>query len=552
MANGRNRTYRQATAPSAPVLGDLWFDTSSSDRARRWSGTVWVDTSDTRIASNAAAITTESVARADADSALAGQINTVSSVATARNRTFRQATAPTGVVAGDLWYDTATGNLLRRWSGSAWVATDDARLASNAAAITAEALARADADGSLATQITTVSAVANARNRTYRQSTAPENPATGDLWFNTANGNLARRWSGTGWVDTDDTRIAANAAAITSESVARATADDVLAGQITTVSAQANRVRSYRQPTAPGLPQTGDLWFDTASDNRAKRWSGTAWVDTSDTRIGANAAAITTEATARATADEALATQLVTVSSSVDTLSAEVTTQATTLADVEGRQAASLVFRARAGGAVGEVEIVAGDDLTGDASAVTIRSDRFRFEGDLAEFLGDVRITGNLIVEGDISAESHAFDVPYVGDADANFRVIHGTDYVEVMILDEIRTVAGRPVKMHISCNIDAPDGLVFGLFLFQRRVRPDLVSGWSGWEDVRFSDTGPLSGSVYGPTLNMTPFYHMTADLRSAAEYRQYRFLLRRQPGAPERRIRLCRIYAGVEQLKR
>ncbi|MNB84702.1 Fibronectin type III protein [compost metagenome] len=37
---------------------------------------------------------------------------------------------------------------------------------------------------------------------------------------------------------------------------------------------------------------TGDLWFDTANNNRPYRYSGTAWIATDDPRIAANAAAV--------------------------------------------------------------------------------------------------------------------------------------------------------------------------------------------------------------------------------------------------------------------
>jgi len=37
---------------------------------------------------------------------------------------------------------------------------------------------------------------------------------------------------------------------------------------------------------------TGDLWFDTANNNRPYRYSGTAWVATDDPRIASNAAAV--------------------------------------------------------------------------------------------------------------------------------------------------------------------------------------------------------------------------------------------------------------------
>lgn len=105
---------------------------------------------------------------------------------------------------------------------------------------------------------------------------------------------------------------------------------------------------------------------------------------------------------------------------------------------------------------------------------------------------------------------------------------------------------------MHLSCNIDAPDGQVVGVFAFQRRVRPVGDMLWSDWEDVRFCDTGTLVGRLSEPNETMTPFYHMSSDIRSVAEERQYRFMLRRHLGAEARRIRLCRIYGGVEQLKR
>jgi hypothetical protein len=81
-------------------------------------------------------------------------------------------------------------------------------------------------------------------------------------------------------------------------------------------------------------------------------------------------------------------------------LATEVTEAISTL---EGNAAASLVMRARAGGAVGEVEVVAADDPSGTSSLVVIRSDRFVFAGDLAEFLGDVQIGGDLIAGGAVS-----------------------------------------------------------------------------------------------------------------------------------------------------
>lgn len=90
-------------------------------------------------------ITAETAARADAMQALSSQINTVSAVAGSKNKTFFQATAPsTGMGTGDLWFDTASNNRPYRYSGTAWMATDDPRIAANAAAVQLQSQAIAD------------------------------------------------------------------------------------------------------------------------------------------------------------------------------------------------------------------------------------------------------------------------------------------------------------------------------------------------------------------------------------------------------------------------
>jgi hypothetical protein len=127
----------------------------------------------------------------------------------------------TGIVASYQAADTANLNSAKTYSD---------------AAVTTEANARASADSSLATQINTVSATAGAKNRTYRQTTAPTSGMTaGDIWFDSDDNNKAYRYNGTTWELTDDTRIAANTAAIQNEATARATADSAMATQITTL-----------------------------------------------------------------------------------------------------------------------------------------------------------------------------------------------------------------------------------------------------------------------------------------------------------------------------
>ena len=96
--------------------------------------------------------------------------------------TFRQASAPTARSVGDLWYDTDDGNKLYRWDGVAWISVRDTTIAT----------AQSAADGAQAT--------ADGRNTMFRQATAPTANATGDLWFDSDDGDHIYRWDGAAWV----------------------------------------------------------------------------------------------------------------------------------------------------------------------------------------------------------------------------------------------------------------------------------------------------------------------------------------------------------------
>lgn len=202
IANGKGKVLIQSAAPAVAdrLAQNLWIDTTSgTNTPKRWSGSAWVAVTDKvaidaaqaaaaaqasadqvaqGVARNAAAINDEVKARADADSAMAQQIQQVTA-------NYQQ---------GD-----------QQLQGQ----------------ITAESVARADAMQALGSQIDTVSAVAGSKNKTFFQATAPGSAmGTGDLWFDTANNNRPYRYSGTAWVATDDPRIAANAAAVQLQSQA--------------------------------------------------------------------------------------------------------------------------------------------------------------------------------------------------------------------------------------------------------------------------------------------------------------------------------------------
>ena len=115
----------------------------------------------TSIETNTSAIAAEVTAR-----------QALAVVVDSKNRTYRQTTAPTtGLVAGDLWFDTDDSNKAYRYSGTAWVATDDTRIAQNSADILTEQTVRANADSALSSSITTLQTTVNGNTSAIQTNT---------------------------------------------------------------------------------------------------------------------------------------------------------------------------------------------------------------------------------------------------------------------------------------------------------------------------------------------------------------------------------------------
>lgn len=146
-------------------------------------------------------------------------------------------------------------------------------------------------------------------------------------------------------VDTLAAGVGTNAAAIITEQTVRASAVDALASQIDTLIASNNTAgnHTYLQATAPSTGMgDGDVWYDSDDNKRLYRYNGTAWVDVSDDRIGANVAAIVAENTARADADTAITTSLTTALSAISSNTAAISTEATTRATADTALAVSI------------------------------------------------------------------------------------------------------------------------------------------------------------------------------------------------------------------
>lgn len=97
------------TAPTPAVAGDLWVDAGHGNVLKQFDGSNWNSVQDTAIAA------AQSAASAASAAASAAQ-----TTANGRNTIFRQGTAPTAHAAGDVWFDTANGNRVSVWTGTAW------------------------------------------------------------------------------------------------------------------------------------------------------------------------------------------------------------------------------------------------------------------------------------------------------------------------------------------------------------------------------------------------------------------------------------------------
>jgi hypothetical protein len=166
---------------------------------------------------------------------------------------------------------------------------------------------------------------------------------------------------------------------IFSERTARADADTGLATSISTVAATAaGKNRIYRQPTAPSTPTLNDIWVDTktsynpdyfseeysAPRHKQYQWSGIEWLDITDTDITDNFAFITREQTARATADSALAQDILTLAAKVDGNTAAIVVESTARVDADGALASQITT----------LEAVVGDNTAAIQTEATART----------------------------------------------------------------------------------------------------------------------------------------------------------------------------------
>lgn len=217
VANGatKNILYRQATAPTSPVDGDVWVDTSLTPTVTKIRvGGAW---------QNAANLVTQG---ADIGVANGATKNTI----------YRQTAAPTTPIDGDVWVDTGvTPNTTKVRVSGAWQSA-----------------------ANLVTQGTDIGVANGAtKNTFYRQVSAPASPIDGDFWVELVTPMKAWVRIGGSW---------------------QTAANYITQGSDIGVANGATKNVIYRQATAPASPADGDFWVDTsATPNLTKTYISGAW-----------------------------------------------------------------------------------------------------------------------------------------------------------------------------------------------------------------------------------------------------------------------------------
>ena len=354
--------------------------------------------------------------------------------------------SPLSPSTGDLWYDSATGNSLLQWSGSAWVAVPFGTGAIATGAITSAQIASSanilgsqlsSSAGILGSQLSgTAGITAGQVAFTSHQiggptvtvaASAPVSPApiAGDLWYDSTNGYTLNQYTGSAWTAYQWGTNSIATSAVTSAQIANGTivsadlaaAAGITGGQISSsaglvgtqlanatitltqlagaVTARAlGGITTTIATTAPGSPTTGDVWVNT-TNGVIEQWSGAAWVVV--TFNAANAIQAGTITASQILAGTITATQLAANSVTASQLAANSITAADMLANTitAGQIAANTITAA---------QIAANTITASQIAASTITATQIAAGTITAAQIAANTITGAKIAAGTVTA----------------------------------------------------------------------------------------------------------------------------------------------------
>ena len=246
---------------------------------------VRIDSLTSTVNTNTAAISTEQTTRATRDDALAQQLFTMSS---GSSRVYINATAPgsLGRQPGDVWFDSDDSYKPYVWARSTPSATTGAYDW------------RDNSTGTFTNNVGNYAAYSQAISTLTNTTTSQASSITA---LQTTVGN-----SSSGLVRD-----------VTALSTAVGDSSSGLVRDVSTLQSTTAQQRIFRQATQPSTAtadrKVGDLWFDTSNGNTPYYWNGSGWLANPD-NTRATTAALSSESSARTTADSAVARNVVTAS----------------------------------------------------------------------------------------------------------------------------------------------------------------------------------------------------------------------------------------------
>jgi predicted phage tail protein len=366
-----NRTT--AIANEAAARGAAITSEANTRQAADDSLSSRIDTVTASATSNASAIQAEQTARANGDSANATSITALTAVVGTKNTTFRQNIQPVAQAVGDTWVDTGSTNLLK-YSGTfgdaSWTKVQGSITAGTGTAPdgtpffkfvedttnTQHYLSRTDISITAGLAYT-VSAYAKAGERRYlclgfrtgANWAGAQPSATFDLTSGTVNLQGTQATA----------KIVACGGGVYRCSVTATASATFSSGPFLQLLAAGGTLGvSYAGDGASGLYMTdaqveqstgagryiptAAASVSTVGNNNLLVWDGATWVLSQDAAIPANTAAITSEATTRATADSALSTRIDTLSTTVSGNTSAISSEATTRANADSAMATQI------------------------------------------------------------------------------------------------------------------------------------------------------------------------------------------------------------------
>ncbi|MBP7704207.1 MAG: hypothetical protein KA105_02840 [Caulobacter sp.] len=354
---------------------------------------------------------------------------------------------------------------------------------------------------------------------------------------------------------------AARAAAVTAEQTARQDADESLAEDITLVTAaledevdariaavaseataraDADSAEATARQTLASQVRGAYTGTDIASVTTGLLYSArTTWASADaamasdilalEADVGDAMAAITSEATTRATEDSALASDITTLSASVDDLDASVTTYAATIADIESGLLATWGVMVDVGGRISGIQLL----TVGGAGTTTSYLD---FEADVIRFWngsstvplmelsgGDVYVGGELV-----RTQSMIENAATLGASVASTSTITQVNSASFgnQILELTMTTFGGPVFLNFSAAWQITDQQELWFY-----VHIDSAFNWTGSAETNHQHEIPVETSSTGTVQNVTSFCILT-DALSAGSH-TFRIYIRNTTGS-------------------